>query len=383
MALALLGALLPYPVMAETDIATLNKEKTRLELEAAIEKSKADIAVSKKTQQEAEKAQVLTNIPPTKTEALSGSVNASNFGSAGLVVAVDLLNELASSLCEVIDDGQTAIIYDATTISGITFAHAIDTQLSLYEKSLDKALNPSQGNDKQGNRSGVAEVAVATGAIKTLADFASLFKTNVTVNKTDFSDAKQILLTAMASRCPEKLTSFGVGYMGDLVTTQFDTLLIRVEKLLDDKAKLDDRILMLKKQVESEKKDSPKKKTLQKKLDDLLVVSKSVEAFMVVLKPTDLSATAPLPVAAKYLALSKRTEESCVFDVDIKLEGLTITKENIFTGQKLRLSAIAIVWYRLYGRDGKILKAGVSRKMAKPVEVDLRGEDAKSSFWSK
>jgi hypothetical protein len=171
--------------------------------------------------------------------------------------------------------------------------------------------------------------------------------------------------------------------MGDLVTTQFDTLLIRVEKLLDDKAKLDDRILMLKKQVESEKKDSPKKKTLQKKLDDLLVVSKSVEAFMVVLKPTDLSATAPLPVAAKYLALSKRTEESCVFDVDIKLEGLTITKENIFTGQKLRLSAIAIVWYRLYGRDGKILKAGVSRKMAKPVEVDLRGEDAKSSFWSK
>lgn len=93
LALAVFGATLSLPVLAETDNAALTQEKARLELEAAIEKSKADIAGYKKTQREAdaltdlgirqkeaearkaeveaEKGEVLAKIPPTKIEAHS------------------------------------------------------------------------------------------------------------------------------------------------------------------------------------------------------------------------------------------------------------------------------------------------------------------------
>lgn len=406
LALALLGATMPYPVLAETDNATLTQEKTRLELESAIEKLKADIAGYKKTQQEAEaltdlgirqkeaearkaeaeavKGEALANIPPTKIEALPGSIDSKNFGAAGLVVAVDLAKSLAPRLCQVIDDGKTALIYDATTISGITSARLLDTQLTLFQDSLNKALQEKDDTKSISLFSASIGMgaAVATGTIKAVADLASLFKTNVTVNKTDFPEGKQLLLTAMASSCPNKLTSLGFGYVGELETTVFDALQTRARTLLNDRANLEVRITGLKKKVDDEK-DVAKKKVLQTQLDDLSAVGKLVNGFITVLKPNDLSDKSTLPVAAKYLALSKRAATSSVFDIDLKLEGLTITKENIFTGQKLRLSATAIAWYRLHDRDGKVAKAGVWREMAKPIQVDLRGEDADSAFWSK
>lgn len=401
-----IGAATSFPSLAETDNAALSQEKTRLELESAIEKLKADIAGYKKTQQEAQaltdlgirqkeaearkaeaeaaKGEALANIPPTKIEALPGSIDSKNFGAAGLVVAVDLAKTLAARLCQVIDDGQTTLVYDTTTISGITSARLLDTQLSLFQDSLSTALQEKDDTKSISLFStGIGMgAAVATGTIKAFADLASLFKTNVTVNKTDFSDAKSVLLTAIAASCPEKLTSLGFGYVGELETKELDALRDRALKLLKDRAQLEARIAGLKRKVEDEK-DAAKKKTLQAQLDDLSAVGKLVDGFIAVLKPNDLSDKSTLPVAAKYLALSKRVATSSVFDIDLKLEGLTITKENIFTGQKLRLSATAIVWYRLHSRDGKVLKAGVWREMAKPIQVDLRGEDADSTFWSK
>lgn len=408
LALALLGvgAATPFPVLAETDNATLTQEKTRLELESAIEKLKADIAGYKKTQQEAQaltdlgirqkeaearkaeaeavKGEALANIPPTKIEALPGSIDSKNFGAAGLVVAVDLAKTLAPRLCKEIDDGQTTLVYDATTISGITSARLLETQLSIFQDSLNKALE--EKDDTMAISLFSAGIgmgaAVATGTIKAFADLASLFKTNVTVNKTDFSEAKSVLLTAIAGSCPKKITNLGFGYVGELDTKEFDALRDRALQLLKDRARLESRIAGLKKKVEDAK-DASKKKTLQTQADDLSAVGKLVDGFIAVLKPNDLSDKSTLPVAAKYLSLSKRVATSSVFDIDLKLEGLTITKENIFTGQKLRLSATAIVWYRIHDRDGKVSKAGVWREMAKPIQVDLRGVDADDKFWSK
>ena len=406
LALALFGATMPWKVLAETDNSALVQEKARLELEAAIEKSKADIAASKKAQREAdaltdlsirqkeaearkaeaeaEKGEVLAKIPPTKIEALPGSIDAKNFGSAGLVVAIDLAKALAPRLCGVIDQGQTAIVYDAATISGITSARLLDTQLSLFQDSLTKALQ-----EKDDTRAislfsmGIGIGAgVATGTLKAVADLASLFKTNVTVSKTDLAEAKSLLLTAMASNCPEKLISLGFGYMAELDTTEFDGLRAKSFRLLSDRAQLESRIAGIKRRLDDEK-DPAKKKALQTQFDDLSSVGKLVDGFIAVLKPGDISDKSPLPVAAKFLALSKRTASSNVLDIDLKLEGLTIIKEDIFTGQKLRLSATAITWYRLHEKAVNILKAGVWREIAKPVQVDLRGDDAGSTFWSK
>lgn len=382
LALALFGisTATPLSVLAETDNAALTQEKARLELESEIERLKADIAGYKKTQQEARKAEASANIPPTKMEALPGSIDSKNFGSAGLVVAVDLAKSLAPRLCQVIDDGKTTLIYDATTISGITSARLLDTQLSLFQNSLDEALKENDDSVTIHLFWGSIgmNAAVATGTIKAFADLASLFKINVTVNKTDFSESKSVLLTAMASSCPDKLTSLGFGYAGELETKEFDVLRNRVLKLLKSRSQLESKISRLKERIDAEK-----KRALQAQLDDLLAVEKLVDGFIAVLKPNDLSDKSTLFIAAKYLALSKRVETSSILDIDLKLEGLTITKENIFTGQKLRLSATAIVWYRLHSRDGKVSKAGVWREMAKPVQVDLRGDDADSTFWSR
>jgi len=404
---AIIATTLSCPALADTDNATLAQEKAKLELEAAIEKSKAEIAGYKRTQREAEaltdlgirqkeaeakkaeaeaeKGEILAKLPPTKTEALPGSIDAKNFGSAGLIVAIDLAKELAPRLCGVVEQGQTVLVYDATTTSGITSARLLDTQLALFQDSLNKALQEKDDTkiiDHFPYESFVMGAAVATGTIKAVADLASLFKTNITVSKTDFPEAKSLLLTAMANNCPEKLTSLGFGYAGELDTKEFEGLRTKALKLLNDRAKLEMRIAGVKKKLDDEK-DVAKKKALQTKFDDLSVVGKLVDGFIAVLKPNEISDKSPLPVAAKYLALSKLTASSNILDIDFKLEGLTIIKENIFTGQKLRLSATAITWYRLHEKGGEIIKAGVWREMAKPVQVDLRGEDANNAFWSK
>jgi hypothetical protein len=70
-----------------------------------------------------------------------------------------------------------------------------------------------------------------------------------------------------------------------------------------------------------------------------------------------------------------------VLDVELRLEGLSIVKENLFSGQQLRLSGVAFLWYRLHEPDGRLLGAEVLRRISRPVEVDLRGGAADDEFW--
>jgi hypothetical protein len=60
---------------------------------------------------------------------------------------------------------------------------------------------------------------------------------------------------------------------------------------------------------------------------------------------------------------------------------MTIVKDGLFSGQKLRLSGVAFLWYRLYSPDGSLRLADAVRRITEPVEVDLRGEDAGGEFW--
>jgi len=61
---------------------------------------------------------------------------------------------------------------------------------------------------------------------------------------------------------------------------------------------------------------------------------------------------------------------------------MTIVKDNLFTGQRLRLSGVAFLWYRLHAADGTLLKADTLRRMTAPVEVDLRGAAPAGDFWN-
>jgi len=400
--------LMPLTVFAETENSALTEEKERLELEASIEKLKATIAESKKTQREAEaladlninqkraeakkaeaearKEEALAMLPPTEAKALKGTVDVTNFGSAGLVVAVDLAKELAAKLCGIIqtpNNNVKVMIYGSSTISGIVSARLLQTQMDLFQQSLDTALAEKRISDITPKlRFDLAiGAALATGTVKAIADLAALFKTNVTVTKTDFNEAKTLMLTAMANSCRCNMLYLGFGYLGEIDINAFNSLQSKALKLIADREKLETKIIMLEEKIENEKEKSVKK-DLQSELEKLKSVAKLVDNFISVLKPNDISDKSPLFIASKFLGLASITSNSKILDIDLTLEGLSIVKENLFTGQTLRLSAVAICSYRLYDLSGKIEKAGVLRRLAKPVQVDLRGSDPGGAFWT-
>jgi hypothetical protein len=72
-----------------------------------------------------------------------------------------------------------------------------------------------------------------------------------------------------------------------------------------------------------------------------------------------------------------------VLDLDLRLEGMTIVKDALFTGQKLRLSGVAFLWYRMHEPDGTLRMADAVRRISRPMEVDLRGDRVDDDFWSK
>jgi len=108
---------------------------------------------------------------------------------------------------------------------------------------------------------------------------------------------------------------------------------------------------------------------------------KTVDAFVDSLKAGEAGDKSPLFNAARYLAYAQRTDGMRVLDLDLRLEGMTIVKDNVFTGQKLRLSGVAFLWYRLHEPDGTVRLARTLRRMARPVEVDLRGAGVGGEFW--
>jgi hypothetical protein len=60
---------------------------------------------------------------------------------------------------------------------------------------------------------------------------------------------------------------------------------------------------------------------------------------------------------------------------------MRIVKDALFTAQKLRLSEVAFTWYRVREPDGRLLVADAVRRVSRPVEVDLRGDEVRGAFW--
>ena len=374
------GITLNFSVYASS-IDELKAEKEKLELESAIEKAKSEIAAAKKATAEAKRDEILSQIPATKTEALPGSVDIKNFGSAGLIVAVDLANQIAKPLCDSISiNDKSVIVFDASTISGIVSANLLNDQISTLQGKLDEASKENK-NDNPASMLPVAGVVAATETIKAVADLASMFKTNTTVDKTDFPESKAVLIAAMTNQCPQKISSIGVGYQGELDTSDFKDLRDRISTLMEDRIKLEEKNSKIKSQIKLEK-NTTKKTELQLKINSYTATGKLVDDFITAIKPNELNDKSPLPILAKYLSLSRRTVNSNIMDLNIKLEGLSIIKENIFTGQKLYLSATGIVWYSIQDRSGNFIKGGVIRKIAQPVSLKLKGKEVSAAFFS-
>lgn len=337
---------------------------------------------------EAERAELLARLPTAQSKPLTGSLDTRQFGAAGLVRAVDLARELAATLCARLPAGRAAALYDPAASQGMVAARTVDsglarlsTDMAERNKALQRYLDTQRPPGSSAAALPMAVLTVVPATVRAGADLAALLRSDVTVTGIGYGEgARSLFASALAQACPERISGLGSGYLGELDWARYEKLLGRLKALADHRAAYAQRIAEL--QVLEDAARGEQKREFALVAQAALAQLKVVDAFVDSLKAGEASDRSPLFNAARYLGYGERTAGSLVLDVDLRLEGMSLVKQNLFTGQHLRLSGVAFLWYRLHEPDGRLLAAEVLRRISRPVEVDLRGSNAPNAFWS-
>jgi hypothetical protein len=336
---------------------------------------------------EAERAELLARLPPSSTKPLQGSLDTRQFGAAGLVKAFDLAREMAGDVCAALPADRKTAIHEPAAAQGILAARLVADSIERLKDDLNRKNKELQqvieAHTPQGSSAAIAFTLLTAvpATLKAGADLSALFKTDVSAQGIAYGDgARGLFATAMARRCPEKIAGLGSGYLGELDGRQYAALLSRVRALAAQRGEFAQRIAVLDKLADAAKGDE--KRNLAALATGAGALLKTADAFIDSLKAGEASDRSPLFNAARYLGYAARTEGMLVLDFDLRLEGMTIVKDGLFTGQKLRLSGVAFLWYRVHEPDGTLRIADAVRRITRPVEVDLRGDEADGEFWS-
>lgn len=370
--------------------AELDAAKSALELrileataDAALAQREAEI---RQATREAERAALLARLPPGASRPLEGSVDTRQFGAAGLVRAFDLARSLALEVCGALPQDARTAVYDPATSAGITAARGVNDALLRLADELARRNKDMQAyidaHTPPGAFGGTLAVAltVVPSVLRASADSASLFKTDVTAASLAYGEgARALFASALAEACPQRIAGLGSGYLGELDPVQHERLLGKLRSLATHRADYANRIATLQKLADGAKGDE--KRDMAAVATAAGAVLKAVDAFIDSLRAGESGDKSPFANAARYLGYAQRTEGAALLDFDLRLEGMSVVKDNLFTGQKLRLSAIGLLWYRIHGPDGSLMLARTTRKMAPPLEVDLRGDMAGGAFW--
>jgi hypothetical protein len=337
---------------------------------------------------QAERAELLARLPPSTAKPLQGSIDTKQFGAAGLVKAFDLAQQLAGDLCTALPTDKKTVIYEPAATQGILAARLVQDAIERFAEDLGRQNKILQqvidAHAPQGTQAGTLVLSVLTAVpatLRTAADLSSLFKTDVGVEGIAYGEgARSLFVTALARRCPDKVAGLGSGYLGELDGKPYDSLLAKVRGLAAQRGELANRAALVQRLADAAKGEDKK---------DLAAVAaaaggllKSADTFIDSLRAGEASERSPLFNAARYLGYAARTRDMLVLDIDLRLEGMTIVKDSLFTGQRLRLAGVAFLWYRLHEPNGTLRMADAVRRMTAPVEVDLRGEAVGGEFWS-
>jgi hypothetical protein len=345
-------------------------------------------AETRKAIAEAERAELLARLPPASSRPLAGAADTRQFGAAGLVKAFDLAQQLATDVCAALPADYKTVIYEAAAAQGVVAARTVQDSiarlsddLAKQNKELQLVIDRHTPPGSKVQTISLVALTVVPATVKAFADMTSLFKTDVSVAGIAYGDgAHSLFATALAHACPGKIAGLGAGYLGELDAVQYDKLLARVRTLASQRGEYANRVAIVERLADGAK--GEEKKALAAVASSAGALLKTIDAFVESLKAGEASDRSPLFTAARYLGYASRTSGSLVLEFDLRLEGLTIVKDNMFTGQHLRLSGLAFLWYRLYEPNGTLLLANAVRKITQPVEVDLRGKDAGGDFWA-
>jgi hypothetical protein len=364
--------ILPRPAHGATPDTSLQSAQRDAEARAAIA--------------EAERAELLARLPPSTVKPLQGAVDTRQFGAAGLVKAFDLARDLAVEVCAALPADRKTAIYDPATAQGVLAARQVSDAIERLKDDLTRQNKELQqlieAHTPQGSAAAIALTLLTAipATVRAGADMSALFKTDVSAQGIGYGDgARGLFTTFLARGCPDKVAGLGSGYLGELDGRQYASLLARVRALAAQRGEYVNRIAILDRLADAAK--GEEKRGLAAAVAGAGALLKSVDAFVDSLRAGETGDRSPLYNAARYLGYAARTEGMLVLDVDLRLEGMTIVKDGLFTGQKLRLSSVAFLWYRVHEPDGTLRMADAVRRVARPVEVDLRGDAVDGEFW--
>jgi hypothetical protein len=382
-ALLLSGAPASGQTKSEVDAAknALDLKLYQATTDALVAQREAEI---RKATAEAERAELLARLPPSESKALAGTVNTEAFGAAGLVRAFDLAQALAVDVCAALPAGRKATIYEAGATQGVVSARLVNDGIKHISDDLSRQNDELQRfidlhAPPVARTLSLVALAAVPATIKAVADISALFRTNAAVSSNSYGeDARAMFATSLAEACPDKLAGLGSGYMGEFDPAQYDKLMAKVRALVALRASYAARVAIVQKMADSAKGEA--KKDYSAVASAALAVLKTVDAFIDSLKIGEASDKSPLFNAGRYLAYGERARGALVLDFNLRLEGMTVMKQNLFTGQHLRLSGVALLWYRIFETNGTLWAANSVRKISAPMEVDLRGADH-GAFW--
>jgi hypothetical protein len=344
-------------------------------------------AETRKAIAEADRAELLAGLPPSSIKPLQGAVDTSHFGAAGLVKAFDLAQQLARQVCESLPADRKTSVYDPAVTQSVVAARTVNDgigrlsdDLSRQNKELQVYIEAHTPPGSQAIAPLALALTVLPATVRAAADFTSLFKSDVTAAGIAYGDgARSLFVTALAHTCPDKIVGLGSGYLGELDASRHEKLLARVRTLAAQRGEFANRIEILQRLADGAKGDE--KKSIGAVANAAAALLKNVDSFIDSLRAGETNDRSPLFNTARYAGYASRIEGALVLDFDLRLEGLSIVKDGLFSGQKLRLAGVAFLWYRVYEGDGRLRFAKAVRRVTQPVEVDLRGADAGREFW--
>jgi hypothetical protein len=337
---------------------------------------------------EAERAELLARLPPAQAKALSGNVDAAKLGAAGLARAFDLALELAIEVCAGLPQDRQVTLYDPIVSQGVVAARTVDgalartaQELAARNLELQRYIN-AHTPESADRRTAIPLIwlTAPTVLLRAGADLASLFKSDATLAGSAYGDgARALFASALARSCPARLAGLSGGYMGELDIARHARLLDQVRLVAAERSVLAQHAARL--EVLADAAKGELKKELQAVEAAARAQLKAVDAFTEGLRAGEASDKSPLFTAARYLGQAERSAGALVLDIDLRLEGLTQVRGNLFGGERLSLSGVAFLWYRLHEPDGRLLRADALLRVSRPVEVDMRGERDDSGFW--
>lgn len=337
---------------------------------------------------EAERAELLARLPPAQAKPLSGNLEAGKLGAAGLARAFDLALALALEVCAVLPPERQVMLYDPIVSQGVVAARTVDSALErtaqeLTTRNIELQHYINAHTPESADRRNVIPLiwlTAPTVLLRAGADLASLFKNDATLTGIAYGDgARALFASALARACPARLAGLGGGYMGELDTVRHARLLERVRLLAGERSVLAQHAARLELLADGAKGE------LKQELAAVEAAAKAqlkaVDTFTEGLRAGEASDKSPLFTAARYLGQAERSAGALVLDVDLRLEGLSQVRGNLFTGERLSVSGVAFLWYRLHEPDGRLLRADALRRISRPIDVQLRGAPSDNDFW--